>query len=62
MAQILNTTIFYLIGLNDNPNENKNKISIVSEEYGAVDYYLSNKETKEIIEFLEKYFEEDKNQ
>ncbi len=60
IAQVLDTTIFYLIGLNDNPNGNKNKISIISEEYGAVDYYLNNKETKEIIEFIEQYFEEDK--
>lgn len=60
LANILDTTPLYLLGWVDNPDDNKNKITVVSEEYGTIEYYFNKKETKEVLNFLDKYFEEDK--
>lgn len=60
LAKILNTTPLYLFGWVKNPDDNKNEINIISEKYGTITYYLSNNRTKEIIDYLDKFFEEDK--
>ena len=56
LTSILDTTHFYLLGWTESPEECRNEISIVSEKYGTMKYYIGDKDTKAVIELLEKYF------
>ncbi len=56
-ANILNTTPLYLLNWVENPNDNKNIISIQKETGEFITYYTSNKFTEEVINFINKYFD-----
>ena len=57
LANILNTTPLYLLSWVDNPNDNKNIITIQKEDGEQIKYYLTTDKTEEIIKLIDKTLE-----